>query len=461
MKTGVEPLSATCRSAHIAGIAGVGMSAIAELLVALGWQVSGSDRFLDQSRDLPVLRKLAAHGVRLYPQDGGGLNAGSGVFVFSTAIEADNPDLLAAQSLGLPVRHRAAMLAELCGSTPLAAVAGTAGKTTVTGMAGFLLAEAGFDPTVVNGGAVVNWRGERDLGSARAGRPDRWVLEADESDRSFLAFHPEWAVITNISKDHFEYDEVVALFAAFARQVKQGIVCGPGVAEILSEQGIPHDRLIDASAKGMPLASGRGIVYDGVEMAVPVMGRHNLLNALCAVALVTRLGLSLEQCRDGLARFAGIERRLELAGETGGVRVFDDYAHNPAKIAAAWRAVAESGPGAVHAVWRPHGFAPLANMMEELAEALAGAWRPGDVWWLLPVYYAGGTASQSVRSEDLEERLRRRGVRAEAVDGYGTLARRLSAELRSGDSVLVMGARDPDLPVFARHLGAAWDRPVP
>ena len=220
---------------HVVGIAGVGMSALAQALLNAGHAVSGSDRFLDQGRDnLGVLETLRRAGARLLPQDGSGVTARTTAVVVSSAIEADNPDLAAAHRLGVPVRHRAELLAELVAGHRLLAIAGTAGKTTTTALVGHLLAELGADPSVVNGGVVLGWQRPDALGSARRGRTDLWVLETDESDRSLLRFAPDWAIITNISKDHFELPEVVALFRLFAAQVKTGIVCGPGVADLLT-----------------------------------------------------------------------------------------------------------------------------------------------------------------------------------------------------------------------------------
>ena len=423
---------------HLVGIAGVGMSALAQALLNAGQAVSGSDRFLDQGRaELGVLETLRRAGVRLLPQDGAGVTAQTTAVVVSSAIEADNPDLAAAQRLGVPVRHRAELLAELVAGRQLLAVAGTAGKTTTTALIGHLLVELGADPSVVNGGVVLGWQRPDALGSARQGRSALWVVETDESDRSLLRFTPDWAIITNISKDHFELDEVVALFRRFAAQVRTGIVCGPGVAALI--RGHTSAVLHPPSA------------IHHFPSSLP--GRHNAENVLLAATLCEQLGYAPERIRAALATFQGVQRRLEKVGGCHGVTVFDDYAHNPAKIAAACAAV-QPAHGRLFAVWRPHGFGPLKLMLGELAAALAGVLRPQDTALILPVFYAGGTATQTVSSGDLVAALAARGVAADLAPDYAALEARLRAALRPGDIVLVMGARDPDLPLCARRLAA-------
>ncbi len=445
----------TSRQYHIVGVAGVGMCALAEVLRAQGNTVSGSDRHLDQGRDLDVLRRLQAQGVRLTPQDGSAVTPGTEAVLVSTAIEPDNADLLAARTHAVPVVHRAAMLAKLVQGQRCVAVAGTAGKTTVTAMIGWLLEQAGLDPWVVNGGAVVGWDTGDRVGNVRAGHSDLWVVETDESDRSFLNFHPEWAVITNLSKDHFELDETVTLFRQFARQVRRGIVSGPGVQTLMGPAEGPF--LPEEHADCTRGDVSWRFSHQGVDYLVPMLGRHNAVNAFNAVRLCRQLGVAPDILQQGLKTFRGVRRRLEMIGWARGITVVDDYAHNPAKIKAAWQAVGDSGERII-GVWRPHGFGPLAAMMPELAAAFGAGMREPDRLFLLPVYYAGGTAQRNVSSEDLAARLQAAGRKAEAVPDYETLMARLLTICQIRDVVLCMGARDPDLPVFARQLVAQLER---
>jgi UDP-N-acetylmuramate--alanine ligase len=430
---------------HIAGVGGVGMSALAELLLALGYQVSGSDRTLDQGGHAEAVECLVRAGLRVYPQNGAGLTPATKALAVSTAIEADNADLRAAQRLGVEVVHRAALLARLAEGRRVIAVAGTAGKTTVTALVGWMLEQAGFDPTVVNGGVVLNWRGPARLGNVRVGASDWWVLETDESDRSLLRFYPTHALVTNISRDHFELGEVRALFRRFAGQVSGTVVAGPGVAQWLDRAAVePAIRLERAEDVWR-------IDVDGAEFETRMPGRHNAENAALAAAMCRELGVGADDIRDALARFRGVHRRLEVVGAFRGARVIDDYAHNPMKIAASWRAAAEAG-GRVLGWWRPHGFAPLALMRDDLVAALAETMAPDDRIFVLPVYYAGGTTNRVVTSDDLVNMLRARGIGAALVQDYDELLARLSETARPGDTLLGMGARDPELPRFARRL---------
>lgn len=424
-------------SYHLVGVAGVGMSALAQVLLARGFSVTGSDRYHDSGQELTVLNKLRRAGVSLVSQDGAGVKPETAGVVVSTAIEPENPDVQAAGRQGIPIIHRAEMLSRLAHSFTTIAVTGTAGKTTVTGMLGWVLEQAGLDPMVVNGGSVLNWIDDNAIGNVRIGHGITWVLEADESDRSLMQFDPDWAVITNISKDHFELDEVESLFQQFSLKVRHGVVGCYGNPPF-SMSGF-HPRL---SAQGCEFE------YQGVTFKIPLLGRHNAENALHCVLMCERIGVSLPEVSRALTTFQGIQRRLEWVGQARGVTVIDDYAHNPAKIVAAWRAVAPYFKRLI-AVWRPHGHAPLALMMEELTHAFAGLAGRDDRVLILPVYYAGGTVRTMVDSSRLVDQLIHAGVVTEAVDSYDALKDRLLSLAQTDDAVLFMGARDPFLPVFA------------
>lgn len=438
---------------HVVGVAGVGMSALAQALAWTHPAVSGSDRHLDGGRRLPELDALEKAGIRLTPQDGSAVLPGTEAVVYSTAIEPDNPDLAAARALGIPCRHRAEVLAGLAAGHPLLAVAGTAGKTTTTGMLGWILEQTGADPTVVNGGALVDWAAPDRIGNARRGAPSApWVLEVDESDRSLLDFTPDWTILTNISQDHFSLEEVQDLFRRYAARVRTGIVAGPGVAEVLGPQ---RAAVVSPPFEGVTPIPGGGwqMPWRGTALRVRLPGKHNLANALLAAeTAVLAAGADPAAVAGALWRFNGIRRRMERTDRGGPIRVFDDYAHNPAKIAAAFEAAREGASGRILAAWRPHGFAPLRNMMEPLAATFAAALRPTDRLWLLPVYYAGGTTTKDISTADLIDRLHALGAPATATPSIPDLEATLRATARPGDTLLLMGARDPDLPLLAHRL---------
>jgi len=436
---------------HIVGIAGVGMSALAQAALWCGYTVSGSDRYLDQGTQVAVLEKLARCGIQLYPQDGSGISSQTTCVVVSTAIEADNPDLATAASYAVPVMHRSKLLAELVGAHTCVAIAGTSGKTTVTGMTGWILEAAGHDPFVVNGGHVQGWKDEEKIGNVRAGKSGLWLIEADESDRSFLNYTPHMATITNISRDHFSLDESTQLFAAFAVKVATKIICGAGVRErlISCDAGLA-EKLIEPYCTYLS-GTENGFIWDGQTYRIPVLGRHNASNAFMAAILAAELGVTRAQIQKALLTFPGIERRLQVVGRFHEVTVIDDYAHNPAKIFASWNAV-KAAYGQVTGVWRPHGFGPLQAMHDELINIFKDIMDPSDHLYVLPVYYAGGTAARAVTSEEFVKALVSAGVSAFYVPDYLQLKASLEDNAQPGSAILCMGARDPELPRFTRQL---------
>jgi UDP-N-acetylmuramate--alanine ligase len=437
------------------------MSALAQVLQGAGYRVSGSDRHLDSGRRLPVLDRLAAAGVALMPQDGSGVGAPGSVVVVSSAIEPGNPDTDAAARAGVPVVHRAEMLARLAEGRRVIAVGGTAGKTTVTGMLGWIFESAGLDPTVVNGGAVLDWIADDRVGNVRLGSSSWWILEADESDRSFLRFSPEWALVTNISKDHFELAESEDLFRQFAGRARAGIVAGRDAADRIGRSAASC--VVAGFEPGDPvlLRGGSRFICAGREFFVAQPGRHNAENALMAATLAVQVGLEPEGVVRAMRSFRGIERRLErVSAPDSPVAVLDDMAHNPAKIRAAWMAARQEG-APVAGVWRPHGFAPLALMFSELLAAFSESLADGEKLFLLPVYYVGGTARGERTSGDLAEALRARGHSVECLPDESEAEARLIACGRAGHTLLIMGARDPGLPELARRCARALIADVP
>ena len=423
---------------HVSGIGGVGMSALAQALLDCGARVSGSDRLLDTGDMTDTLACLARQGVKLYPQDGSGVTAETVRLVISTAIESDNPEMVKAQALGVPVVHRAAELARLTEGHRLIAVTGTCGKSTVTAMLGCLLEGAGFDPFVVNGAAVAGWNaGGTRIGSVRKG--GTWaVIEADESDKSLMVFKPEHAVITNASADHFGLGETQSLFESFRSRVPGVVIDGR------QEQGGPEE---------VRLEGWNGFfTFEGTEYGVPMPGLHNVYNAWHAVRMARALGAAPEKLVAALRGFGGVERRLQRVGECGAAAVVDDYAHNPEKLAAAWTTLSTAFPAGVCAVWRPHGYAPLRKTMADLVTVFARVCRPADTLILPPVYDAGGTADRSVSSDVLASLLQGKGVKVLTVPSLAA-AEVLMRESAGRVSVLAtLGARDPDLPRLAARL---------
>ena len=391
---------------HLIGIGGVGMSALATALVRLGDEVTGADRTLGT----PNIRFLESLGVKVFPDDGSGVDAATGEVVVSTAIESDNPGLVRAAELGIPVVHRAKALARALSGHRLVAVVGTCGKSTVTAMLGHVLAECGLDPFCVNGANVPGWEG-----AVRFGRGEYAVAEVDESDRSLVAFSPYAAIVTNASADHYSKEEMDQVLDDFVRNC-------PG-----------------------PVVDGRKCDPGEAETTMP--GRHNRQNAALALRMALALGCDEAKARAALLTFRGVERRLQRVGGN----VFDDYAHNPEKLRAMWTTLAEEYPGGICAVWRPHGYAPLRKMLDALVEMFTSTIRPQDRLLVLPVYDAGGTADRSINSDALVARL---GDKAVAVSDFDEAYSWCRAHRGDFAAFAVCGARDPGLAPFARRLAS-------
>ena len=389
------------------------MSALAQALVSLGHSVSGADRVVsspDRTLWPPSIRRLAALGVKVFPDDGSGVDASIQRVIVSTAIEPDNPGLANAQKLGIPVVHRAAALAEALSSFKLVAVAGTCGKSTVTAMLAHVLAACGLDPFCVNGAAVVGWNG-----SVRPGEGPYAVAEVDESDKSLTAFRPFAAIITNASADHYSKEEMDEVFDAFVKDV-------PG-----------------------PVIDGRKVSCSA-DCSLP--GEHNRQNAGLALAMAVALGADEQRARVALMDFPGVERRLQRIGRCGEAEVFDDYAHNPEKLHAMLTTLQAQTEKGVAIVWRPHGYGPLRKMLEPLAAMFSETLRPQDRLILLPVYDAGGTADRSVQSDALAARVSGSVFLETPEEVY----RLLMAQASAFGAIVTAGARDPGLPVLAGRL---------
>lgn len=390
------------------------MSSVAQAALGTGYIVSGSERLRSDSE---TVVKLKNAGVLLFDQDGSGITDDLAGVVISTAIEDDNPDLVAARALDVPVLHRSDMLARLIKGKRCLAVSGTSGKSTVTGMIGWVLVELGADPTVVNGAPVVNWMDDEHIGNVRIGKSDLWVIEADESDRSLLNYFPDWALITNLSADHFSLPETVELFEEF--------------------RGHVSDWVLDETD-----------VESFSDVNIPVPGDHNVENAAMVLTAARKLGYDADDAAKALEKFRGISRRFEVVGSCGGVTVIDDYAHNPAKIGAAFK-TARQEYGSVTALWRPHGYGPLVKMMDDMAKMFVANCSETDRVLIMPVYDAGGTADRSINSDELVRRLVEMGVNAQYVEEGDVV---LSAVDQPSDAVLVLGARDPGLPELAKEI---------
>lgn len=443
---------------HFVGIGGSGMSALAQVLRARGHTVSGSDRNLDRGQNPTLFHKLSRLGINCLPQDGSGLKNGVDIVVVSTAVEEDNPDIKMAHQRGIPVVGRATLLAVLFNDVQGIAIGGSNGKTTVAGMLGWILDRAGLDPTVVIGGLAKNYSDENQLGNARIGHSDISIIEADESDGSLTYYRPKIGVITNITKDHKPVDELLVLFSTFAKNSSRLILSAdcPTVQRIISLSR----ETITFGFSERAILRATDVVCDGwhssfrvgdVLFELNLPGRHNVLNALAAIAVASALSVPLETSAGALKDFTGIRRRLDLIGEAGGVKIIDDFAHNPQKIKAAIESVRPVSRR-ILAVYQPHGYSPTRFLKEELIQTFTEELSPDDVLYIPEIYYAGGTVNRDISSREIVESLRGLGTRAYFIPEREEIIGYIKGDVGPGDTVLVMGARDDTLTDFCHQI---------
>jgi UDP-N-acetylmuramate--alanine ligase len=449
------------------GIGGSGMLPLALIVQAQGARIEGSDRALDQGRTPEKFDWLRAHGVTLHPQDGSGVTRPDQIVVATGAVEETVPDIGAARRVGAAIKTRPELLSELFNAAPTSiGVAGTSGKSTITGMIAWILHQTGRDPTVMNGAVMKNFAdADHPFASALIGGSDLFVSEVDESDGSIARYVPTVAVVSNISLDHKSMEELRDLFGGFVQRaatavlnldnpetaaLAQDLAPGKAITFALGEEAADlsaHD--LQPQPTGMRFRLIEGWSEFDVRLNVP--GAHNVANALAALGAVKALGVSTAEAVKALESFAGIRRRMEVVGTVNAVTVIDDFAHNPDKIAATLKTL-HAFDGRLLILFQPHGFGPLKLMRREFIDGFVGLMREDDVLLMPePVYY-GGTTDRSVGSEAIAEGVREAGRQAEALPDRAACGDRIVEMARPGDRVLVMGARDDTLSSFAVDL---------
>jgi UDP-N-acetylmuramate--alanine ligase len=445
---------------HFSGIAGAGMGPLAQLMRARGHAVQGSDRALDQGKCPEVAARLRAVGIELAPQDGRAITAAVDRFVYSSAVEPDTPEMRAARRLGIETVPRPALLSEVVNAgQPGVAVAGTSGKSTIVGMVCWLLAESGVSATVLGGAAIV---GEGTGGCFTGGPVDGpVVVEACESDGTLIGYRPTLGVVHNISRDHAELASLRVQFASFASNCRRVLVnarCPEAAALGRRFAALSYGSAAEADVPVEVVSLGpdraRGVLThrgDALTLDVPQPGLHNLENAAAAAVIALELGVEPRRVATALRGFPGVARRFEVVGTTaGGIRVVDDYAHNAEKLRAALT-TAQAGAARVLAIFQPHGFGPARFLRPELRELLPTLLRPADRLCYAEIFYAGGTVARDISSRALAADLPAALQCAYAAD-HEAARRWAVSEARPGDTILVMGARDPDLPRLARGI---------
>jgi UDP-N-acetylmuramate--alanine ligase len=470
MDNGVTTGALSGRPLFFCGIGGSGMLPLAQIAQGLGHPVAGSDRSRDQGRTPEKFAWMESAGFALFPQDGSGVTSPDQVLVASAAIEDTVPEVARARELGCERLSRAELLSALFNAAGFSvAVGGTSGKSTVTGMIAWILAEAGHDPTVMNGAVMKNFVSPANpFASARIGSAGVFVSEVDESDGSIALYRPSIGVLLNVSLDHKSIEELRVLFGDYVARAGTAVInldsaeAGyllPRAARTVTfglnakgaDIGIEPDS-VEMSALGISAVVVDNRRREAFPLDLPMPGMHNLSNALAAIAAASAAGIGVAHAVYALRSFRGLARRFDVVGTSpGGIPVIDDFGHNPEKCAATLRTL-KATPGRVIAFFQPHGYGPLRQMGEELARTFARELGPDDITIMCDPVYFGGTVDRSVGTERIVALINAAGGKAEHIPSREDCGARIAALARAGDRIAVMGARDDTLTEFAQSI---------
>lgn len=446
------------RQPFFIGIAGSGMSALAQYLKGAGKNVSGSDRFFAAGEYNETKEKLEAEGIACFVQNGEGITEATDLVVVSTAIEDTVAEVQKAKQLNIPILKRSELLALIAASRKTIAVAGTSGKSTTAAMLFDILEHAGMEPSIISGAGLVSLIKKGKIGNAKVGKGEWLVIEADESDGSIVQYKPEIGLLLNIDKDHQEISELMNLFGIFKNNSRYFSVNRGNPLALQFSQDIQQDFSADPSVSaGYEAAAfsqeGMQIRFtiQGTDFRLNLPGKHNMENALAAVTIANGVGVSLAVCADALKNYEGIYRRHQVYGKKQGVWLIDDFAHNPVKCAAAIAACQPVAPKVI-AWFQPHGYKPTKFLREEFAREIAGILRPEDEIWMSEIFYAGGTAVKDISANDLINDIRSIGKSAFFVENRNDFLGAVRPHLTDDCVLLLMGARDPSLEAFAKKI---------
>lgn len=440
------------------GIAGVGMSAIAQYLKGIGKEVSGSDRYFHPGEYNKTKTQLEADGINCFLQDGTGITEKTNLVVVSTAIEDTVYEVLKAKELGICVIKRSELLSIIAQSKKTIAVAGTSGKSTTSAMLYQILFDAKLEPSIISGAGLTSIIKQGKIGNAAVGKGDWLIIEADESDGSVVKYQPEIGLLLNIDKDHQEIAELIELFTIFKNNSQNLFVVNQSNILAKSLSGNVHNDFgFEDKAAGY---SAENFKQDGLSLTFEVLkqqfemkslGQHSVENATAAIAVAHQIGIDLKTIADSLENYEGIYRRHQILGQKNGVWVVDDYAHNPAKCAASIKACQPLAEKII-AWFQPHGYKPTRFLKDDFIQEIAESLRPQDEIWMSEIFYAGGTAVKDISANDLILGIKAKGKKAYFIQDRNDLLDALKPELKEGTVLLLMGARDPSLEMFCKNL---------
>ncbi len=441
------------------GVAGSGMSAIAQYLAGTGKNVSGSDRYFSPDTYNDVRQKLEEAGVKCFLQNGEGISSATDLVVVSTAIEDSVYEVRKTKELNIPIIKRSELLAIIAEGKKTIAVGGTSGKSTTSAMLFEILQFAGLHPSIISGAGLVSIIKEGKIGNAKVGEGEWLVIEADESDGSIVQYRPEIGLLLNIDKDHQEISELKQVFTIFKNNTRKYFVVNQShsLARELSQDPCLDFSSMKGRAAGF-MASGfwqEGLqihfFINEVPFTLQTVGKHNMENALAATAVAALAGVDVAISAKALANYEGIYRRHQVLGNINGVMLIDDYAHNPAKCAASIAACQYIAPRVI-AWFQPHGYGPTRFLRNDFVKEIADVLRGTDEIWMSEIFYAGGTAVKDISANDLICGLRERGCNAFFIEDRSQFPNVVKSHLTENCVLLLMGARDPGLEQYAAFV---------
>lgn len=442
------------------GISGSGMSSLAQVLKLQGHQVQGSDRNFDLGRDAHNRAALEKLGIKLFKQDGSGITPDLDFVCASTAVEDSIADIKAAKEKNIPIKTRPELLQEVFhGYKYGVAVGGTSGKTTTTAMIGYILDKAGKKPCMINGGLLKDYENAGGIPNIIFNDGDICVIEADESNGSINLYNPYVSVINNISADHKSLEELVELFQALADRTKQAVIvnddyelCRQIKAKQLVTFSIKNSAADFYADNIRAVAGGTVYRFAGADYTLNLIGAFNVANALAAIAVCHQFGVTPQQAATLLQNFHGTKRRLEVIGTKKGITVIDDFAHNPDKVRASVSALRQYD-GRLIIMFQPHGFGPMRSLGKEIMAEFVANTGPDDILIMPEIFFVGGTVTKDISSADLINHAKALGKKeayfAETKEDAAAL---ILSRVKSGDRVVIMGARDNSLTDLCHNI---------
>lgn len=447
------------KSPFFIGVAGAGMSAIAQYLQGIGMNVSGSDRFFNENKAEDIKQKLEAEGIDCYKQDGSGITSSVDLVVASTAIEDTVVEIKKAKELGIPIIKRSELLALIASSKKTIAVGGTSGKSTTSAMLFDIMTHAGLSPSIISGAGLVSLIKLGKIGNAFVGNSEWLVIEADESDGSIVQYHPAIGVLLNIEKDHKEMEELLQIFETFQKNCTSFVVNQSNEHSRKLSTNVKNDFSSDTSTKEIGFVAsdfkqeGFTISFrvNHQPFSLNVAGQHNMENALAAATVANLAGVSLAIASEALKNYEGIYRRCQILGNKNGIWVVDDFAHNPVKCAAAIKSCQPVSKKVI-AWFQPHGYAPTKFLRSDFVHEISNVLRPDDEIWMSEIFYAGGTTTKDISAKDLIDDIRAMAKNAYFVEDRNLFLETARPHLQDGNVLLLMGARDPSLELFSKSI---------